>query len=96
MLFWVRYAVGTFGPILGNFLVSRLPQPHGFRERTFLWLWLAWLCGAGLLIACVWSVRAIPLGNSLNSQRPVWLYRAIGWLALVELVFWGYAVVRVI
>ncbi len=28
--------------------------------------------------------------------RPAWLYRAFGWLALVELLLWGYTVVRAI
>jgi hypothetical protein len=76
--------------------MSHFPRPHGYDERTVLLLWLAWLFGAGLLIACVWSVRIILLGGSQNGQPPFWLYRAIGWLALAESLFSVYAVVRVI
>jgi len=56
--------------------MSYFPRTYGYDERTFLSLWLAWLFGAGLLIARVWSVRIILLGGSENGQRPVWLYRA--------------------
>jgi hypothetical protein len=94
MLFWACYLVGTLGPIFGTFLISLGRRPHD--DRALLLSWLLWLCGAVLLFACVWSVRTTLLGGAAKSQRPVWLYRAFGWLALVELLLWVYTVVRVI
>src|ERR1700747_1655392 len=94
ILFWTCYAVGTFGPISVNFLLNQFRRP--FDDGAFLLSWLAWLFGTGLLIACVWSVRAVLLCGSSNSQRPAWLYRAFGWLALAELLSWAYTCVRVI
>jgi hypothetical protein len=94
MLFWVCYLGGTLGPVLGTFLVGLRRRPHD--DGTFLLSWLLWLSGAVLLIACAWSVRAVLLGGAEKSQRPVWLYRAFGWLAIVELSLWLYTVVRVI
>jgi hypothetical protein len=90
MLFWMLYLLGTLGPISGTFLLSRF-RPHD--DGAFLLSWLFWLFGAGLLIACVWLVRAILL-NGTNSRRPVWLYRAFGWLALAESLLWAYTIVR--
>jgi hypothetical protein len=91
-LFWTLYTLSTLGPILGAFLLS-LFRPHD--DGAFLLSWLLWFFGAGLLIACVWSVRTILL-NRANSRRPAWLYRTFGWLALVESLIWAYTVVRVI
>jgi hypothetical protein len=94
MLFWACYLGGTLGPILGTFLISLGRRP--LDDRAFLLSWLLWLSGAVLLIPCVWSVRAILFGGAAKSKRPAWLYRAFGWLALVELLLWGYTVVRAI
>jgi len=94
VLFWVCYLGGTLGPILGTFLISRSRRP--LDDRAFLLSWVLWLFGAVVLIACVWSVRTILLGGAAKSQRPVWLYRAFGWLAIVELLLWVYTVVRAI
>ena len=94
MLFWACYLGGTLGPILGTFLISLGRRPHD--DRAFLLSWGLWLFGTVLLITCVWSVRAILLGGAAKSKRPAWLYRAFGWLALVELLLWGYTVVRAI
>lgn len=49
-----------------------------------------------MLIASAWSVRAILLGGAANSRRPLWLYRSVGWLALVEAFMWGFTVFRAI
>src|ERR1700741_3297821 len=84
-LFWACYLSGTFGPFLGNFLISLGRRPYS--DGTFLLSWLLCVLGAGLLVACVWSVRTILLGGDTNIQRPVLLYRLVGWLALIEL-FW--------
>jgi hypothetical protein len=94
ILFWAFYLCGTLAPILGTFLIS-LDRRH-FDERAFLLSWLLWLSGAVLLIACAWSVRAILFGGLARSRRPVWLYRAFGWLALLEFLLWGYTVVGAI
>ena len=94
ILFWACYLGGTLGPILGTFLMSLGRRPVD--DRAFLLSWLLWLSGAVLLIPCAWSVRAILLGGAAKSQRPVWLYRAFGWLALLEFFLWGYTVVRAI
>ena len=92
-LFWACYLGGTLGPILGTFLLS-LRRP--FDDRAFLLSWLLWLSGAVLLIASAWSVRAILLGGAAKGRRPVWLYRAFGWFALLEFLLWGYTIVRTI
>lgn len=94
MLFWTCYIGGTLGPISGSFLISRLRQP--LDDVWFLASWLLWLFGTGLLIACVWSVRAILCVGARDSQRPTWLYRAFGWLALAESLVWAWTCVRVI
>jgi hypothetical protein len=94
MLFWACYLGGTLGPMLGIFLISLGRRPHD--DGAFLLSWLFWLAGAVLLIPCAWSVRAILLGGAAKSQRPVLLYRAFGWLAVVELLLWGCTVVRAI
>jgi hypothetical protein len=77
---------------MGTFLISFHRRP--LDDVAFLLSWLFWVFGAFLLIACIWSVRAILLGGAANSQRPVWLYRAFGWLALTELFVWVYTLVR--
>lgn len=92
ILFWACYLGGTLGPILGTFLIGLIRRP--IDDRAFLLSWLLWLSGAILLIACVWSVWPILLGRFAMSRRPVWLYRAFGWLALLEFLLWGYTVVR--
>jgi hypothetical protein len=93
-LFWACYLGGTLGPILGAFLVGL--GRRRIDDRTFLLAWLLWLSGAVLLAACAWSVRSILLGGAAKSQKPVWLYRAFGWLALLQFLLWGYTVVRTI
>jgi hypothetical protein len=92
ILFWACYLGGTLGPMLGTFLIG-LCRRH-IDDRAFLLSWLFWLSGAILLIACVWSVRAIMLGSIAENRRPVWLYRVFGWLALIEFLLWGYTVFR--
>ena len=94
VLFWTYFAIGTLGPILGNLLTSLSRRPYS--DAEFLLSWLLWLVGAGLLIACVWSVRTVLLGVPANAQRPVWLYRSVGWLALIEALVWIYTIARVI
>ena len=89
MLFWACYLGGTLGPILGIFLISIGRGPH---DDTLSWI--LWFSGAVLLFASAWSVRAILLGGATKSQRPLWLYRSVGWLALVEVLLWGFIVVR--
>jgi len=91
-LFWACYLGGTLGPILGTFLISLGRRPHD--DRAFLVSWILLFSGAVLLIASAWSVRAILLGGAAKSQRPLWLYHSVGWLALVEALLWGYTVVR--
>jgi hypothetical protein len=92
-LFWACYFVGTLCPFLDNFLMSHSRWPY--RDGAFLWSWLLWLFGAGLLVGCVWSVRTILLGSTADIQRPVLLYRLFGWLAVIESLVWIYTVVRV-
>jgi|SRR5882724_1611214 len=92
VLFWTCYAIGTLGPFLGTFLMTLGRRPYS--DGKFLLSWLLWLLGAGLLIACVWSVRTILLGGAANTRRPFWLYRFVGWLAFIELLVWVFAVVR--
>jgi hypothetical protein len=94
MLFWTCYLGGTLGPVLGSYLMGVGRQP--LDDRLFLLSWLLWLDGAVLLIACVWSVRAILLRHDRNSREPAWLYRTFGWIALLEVLLWGYTVVRAI
>jgi len=90
--FWTTYALGTVGPVAGNLLIlSRSRMDH----RIFLFSWLLWLTGAGLLIACVWSVRSI-FFRPTNIRRPSWIYPAVSWLALLEFLTWAFAVLRVI
>ena len=97
VLFWTLYAIGTFGPLSANFLLAQVHQSHfQYDSRSFLSLWLVLVFAAGSLIACAWSVRSILFGGSPNSQSPVWLYRAFGWLALAESLLWVYAVMRVV
>ena len=94
-LFWTCYAGGTFGPIMGIFLMSRFRfSPLG--DTSFLLSWLLWLVGAGLLIACVWSVRTILWVGTRDGRRPAWLYRTFGWVALVEAVVLAWTCMRVI
>src|SRR5437660_12649908 len=90
-LFWACYLGGTLGPFLCNFLISIGRRPYS--DGTFLLSWLLWLLGAGLLVPFVWSVRTILLGGATNIQRPVLLYRLVGWLALIELLVWVYTFV---
>jgi hypothetical protein len=94
VLFWACYLGGTLGPILGTFLTSLGRRP--LDDRAFLLSWLLGISGAVLLIPCVWSVRAILLGGAAKSQKPVWLYRAFGWLALLQFLLWGYTIVHAI
>jgi hypothetical protein len=94
MLFWACYLGGTLGPILGTFLISLGRRPHD--DSAFLLSWILWFSGAVLLIASAWSVRAILLGGAAKSRRPLWLYRSVGWLALVEAFLWGFTVFRAI
>jgi len=94
MLFWACYLGGTLGPVLGIFLISLGRRP--FDDRAFLLSWMLWFSGAVLLIASAWSVRRILLGGAANSRRPLWLYRSVGWLALLEAFLWGYTVIRAI
>jgi len=94
-LFWSCFLGGSLGPVFGTVLISLSRRPHD-GDRAFLLSWLLWLSGTVLLIACTWSVRSILLGTRGKSQRPAWLYRACGWLALIELLIWGHTVVRVI
>src|ERR1700719_2459148 len=91
MLFWTYYA---FGPFLGIFLMSRVHRPP-LDDTSLLLSWLLWLVWAGLLIACVWSVRTILWGTQ-GSQRPTWLYRTFGWLALAEALVWAWTCMRFI
>jgi hypothetical protein len=83
-LFWTTYTVGSLGPLLGSFLLSR----HHVID-SFLLSWLLWLIGAVALIACVWSVRSI-LFRSEKARTPVWVYRFVAWLALFECLAWAY------
>ena len=92
-LFWTCYIVGTFGPFAVTY-VTRQFMP--LDDSAFLDSWLSWLFGACLLICCVWSVRTILLRTSEESQRPLWFYRLVGWLALAESVFWASVFVRMI
>jgi len=94
MVFWACYLGGTLIPIAGNFLISFGRRPHD--DSAFLLLWMLWFFGAVLLFASAWSVRAILLGGASKSRRPLCLYRSVGWLALVEMLLWGYTVVRAI
>jgi hypothetical protein len=94
ILFWTCYLGGTLIPIVGTFLISFGPRPHD--DSAFLLSWMLWFFGAVLLFASAWSVRAILLGGASQSRRPLWLYRSVGWLALVEMLLWGYTVVRAI
>jgi hypothetical protein len=94
LLFWGCFLGGTLGQILGTLLISLGRRPHD--DRSFLLSWIFWFTGVVVLAASAWSVRAILLGGSTNSRRPVWLYCSVGWLALVELVLWGYTVLRAI
>jgi hypothetical protein len=94
MLFWACYLGGTLVPILGTFLMRSGRPFHD--DSAFLLSWTLWFSGAVLLIASAWSVRAILLGGASKSRQPVWLYRSVGWLALVEALLWGYTVVRAI
>jgi len=91
MLFWVCYLGGTLVPIVGTFLISLGRRPHDDSLS-----WMLWFFGAVLLLASAWSVRAILLGGASKSRRPLWLYRSVAWLALVEMLLWGYTVVRAI
>jgi len=91
MLFWVCYLGGTLVPILGTFLIS-----SGRDDSAFLLSWMLWFSGTVLLIVASWSVRTILLGGGARGRRPLWLYRSVGWLALVELLLWGYTVGRAI
>jgi hypothetical protein len=94
MLFWTCYLGGTLGPILGTFLISLGRRPHD--DSAFLLSWILWFAGAVLLTTSVWSVRAILFRGAAKSRHPLWLYRSVGWLALVELFVWGYTVIRAI
>ncbi len=69
MLFWACYLGGTLGPILGTFLISLGRRPHD--DRAFLLSWGLWFFGTVLLIACVWSVRAILLGGLRRASDPL-------------------------
>ena len=91
-LFWTVYTVGTLGPMLGSFLLSR---HHVVDDRSFLLSWLLWLSGAVALIACVWSVRAILFGSG-KARTPAWVYRLVAWLALFEFLVWTYTVLKVV
>ena len=91
-LFWTVYTVGTLGPVLGTFLLSR---HHVVDDRSFVLSWLLWLIGAGSLIACVWSVRSILFGSG-KARNPAWVYRFVAWLAFLESLVWAYTVLRVI
>jgi len=81
VLFWTVYTLGTL-------LLSR---HHVVGDRSFLFSWLLWLIGAGALIACVWSVRSILFGSG-KARGPVWVYRFVAWLALLESLLWAYQV----
>ena len=94
MLFWACYLGGTPIPIGGTFLLSFGRRPHD--DSAFLLSWMLWFLGAVLLVAPAWSVRAILLGGASKSRQPLWLYRSVGWLALVEMLLWGYTFVRAI
>jgi hypothetical protein len=91
MMFWACYLGGTLGPIWGTYLTSLGRRSHD--DSAFTLSSILWLSGAALLIASVWSVRAILLGGAAKSQRPLWLYRSVGWLAFAEALLWGYTVV---
>lgn len=90
--FWMAYALGTLGPVVGSLLLN---HHRPFDDRDFVLSWLLWLIGAGLLSACVWSVRSI-LFLSAKARRPVWAYRFVAWLAVVECFLWAYTVLRTI
>ena len=92
-LFWTVYTLGTLGPMLGTFLLTR--HHHLVDDRSFLFSWLLWLIGAGALIACVWSIRSILFGSG-KARSPVWVYRFVAWLALLESLVWAYTVLKVI
>jgi len=92
LLFWTVYILGTLSPVLGAFLLGR---HHPFDDRDFVLSWLLWLIGAGALISCVWSVRSILFGSG-RARSPVWVYRFVGWLALLESIVWAYTVLRAI
>jgi hypothetical protein len=94
MLFWACYLGGTLAPILGTSLIGSGRRSHD--DSAFLLSWTLWLSGTVLLIAASWSVRTTLLGGAARSRRPLWLYRSVGWLALVELLLWGYTVGRAI
>jgi hypothetical protein len=94
MLFWTCYVGGTFGPIVGSLLMSRLARP--LDDFWFLLSWLLWLFGTGLLIACGWSVRTILWAGAREIRRPAWLYRTFGWVALAESLVWAWTCVRAI
>ena len=91
-LFWTFYVLGTFGPVFGTLLLTRR-KSHD--DSAFLFSWLLWLVGSGLLVPCVWSARKTLLGRAKVSGS-VWLYRVFGWLALLESIIWAYTVVRFI
>ncbi len=94
MLFWTCYLGGTLGPILGTFLISLGRRPHD--DSAFLLSWILWFSGTVLLTASAWFVRAILFGGAAKSRHSLWLYRSVGWLAIVELFVWGYTVIRAI
>jgi len=94
MLFGTCYLGGTLGPILGSFLLSFGHRPHD--DSAFLLSWALWFFGAVLLMASVWAVRAILLGSAAKSQRPLWFYCLVGWLAFVEILLCVYTIVRAI
>jgi hypothetical protein len=94
MVFWACYLGGTLAPILGIRLMGFAHRPYD--DSAFLMSWILWFSGAVMLIASAWSVRAILLGGAANSRRPLWLYRSVGWLALVEAFMWGFTVFRAI
>jgi hypothetical protein len=95
MLFWTCYVAGTFAPITGALLIdfsrSRLIDDVGFT-----WSWFLWVFGTGLLIAAAWSVRKILWFRAQEGQRPAWLYRTIGWFAVVQSFIWALTWLRVI
>ena len=95
MLFWTCYVAGTFVPITGSLLITfsrpRLIDAVGFTRSWFLWVF-----GTGLLIAAAWSVRKILWSRVQEGQRPTWLYRTIGWFAVVQSFVWALTWLRMI
>lgn len=95
LLFWTCYVAGTFIPITGSLLIAS-SRAGLIDDVGFTWSWFLWVLGTGLLIAAAWSVRRILWSRSQEAQRPAWVYRTIGWFAVVQSFVWALTWLRVI